>query len=715
MRITIFSQPKASSAETEQPAKLGNFIPPPTKRWTLRKHLTVDSLEKKGVLPEVLFVLLAGLPVLDQPDLPKQEDRTAESAFSLTPGNNTSFRIQRDPVAGGAELITLFGKLQDPASNNSRLDVPIVSVLRDTLGDSGPDTERLRYVWILTSTPPTPLQRLASAFSFLCFRTGTKHHSNRIPTPALDLAAPAKSVLPGLLGKGLQSTEFDPLGVIVRSSTRSYRGNSSDYKKLHLYQALGALDGLERSEEGRDILPDSQLREIYSRLSLSDRTFGGLVRENKLARFYGRETSRRHETLGHNWELLRQRAEQAGLYFQPLSLPDAAPTQALLWIAREDLERRENQRFDRQFLNIANPWTDPRLEHWTGYTQVQYLDAENRSVTADAPGARPVEMIPLAFYSLDHPRAPLLLADFRNTLKPKRGELVRHGATSVLTGVFGITRFGSWPFFVGDSALTFVQARHGAAVDRSARLEAYSQTREFLAVDSTLDPKLKTELLHHLDHLALNPLENGISTEATVANEQYSALLRYAGSNEGEAKLERDRRKELDSYTRSGVRRFLASIGRRLSGNPSIDSENPNPQLRVQLAAYRSAAYHMRFLEQVLASGPRPEVAWDRSAISESIEALSSGDAVSASAPANPRAARLIARVFSGSSDPELRFSCLRALSRLNVEEAHNELWRLSQNRSTDDSWRAVCLLYFRGHTTTTVPVGSVAGLGGGQ
>jgi hypothetical protein len=329
-------------------------------------------------------------------------------------------------------------------------------------------------------------------------------------------------------------------------------------------------------------------------------------------------------------------------------------------------------------------------------------------------------MIPLAFYSLDHSRAPLLLADFRNGWKPKRGELFRHGATSLLTGVFGITRFGSWPFFIGDSALTFVQARHGAAVDRSARLEAYSQTREFLAVDSTLDPKLKTELLHHLDHLALNPLENGIYTEATVANEQYSALLRYAGSKEGEAKLDRDRRKELDSYTRSSVGRFFASIGRRLSGSPQIDSEktdseNPDPQLRVELAAYRSAAYHMRFLEQVLASGPRPEVAWDRNAISESIEALSLADALSEGAPANPRAARLIARVFSGSNDPELRFSCLRALSRLNVEEAHNELWRLSQNPSTDDSWRAVCLLYFRGHTTTPAPIGSVAGLGGGQ
>jgi hypothetical protein len=289
------------------------------------------------VLPSVLFVLLADLPVLVQPDQPKPQDLTTKSDFASSPRENTSFRIQRDPVAGGAELVTLFGKIGDPASASDRLDVPIVSVLRDTLDSRDPETQRLRYVWILTGTRPTPLQRLASAFSFLCFRTGTKHHSTSVPSPVLDLAAPGKSVLPNLLGKALQSTEFDPLGVAVRMSTRSYRGNSSDYKKLHLYQALDALDGLERSVEdsvrnlptaptplrsrlcntlsvpsrerqrpviwyfsgvfitiggpqahghspegfpagvndGRDILPEAQLREIYSRLRLSDRTFGG--------------------------------------------------------------------------------------------------------------------------------------------------------------------------------------------------------------------------------------------------------------------------------------------------------------------------------------------------------------------------------------------------------------------------------------------------------
>lgn len=646
-----------------------------------------------------LFLLFAGVDSVS-------EGAAAESAIESPVRENSGFRLERAPVRGGAELITLFGRLQDPATGGERLDVPILSVLRDNLGNSDPENQRLRYIWILTSTKPTPLQRFASGLSFLYFRAGTKHHSNRRPTPVLDLASTGKTVWPNLLGKSLQATQLDPLGAMVRTSTRTYRGNSSDYRKLHLYQALTALEGLERSEDGRDLLPDSQLHEIYSRLSLSDRTFGGLVAQENLSPFFEKENNRRQETLGHNWELLRQRAEQAGLYFEPLGLPDAEPTQALLWVAREDLDRPDHPRFDKQFLNIANPWTDDRLTHWTGYRQIRYLDSDNRAATKDTPGARRVEMIPLAFYSLEHPRTPMLLADFRDSLKPKRTEMVRHGASSVVTGVFGITRFGSWPFFVGDSAYTFVRARHGAAVNASARLEAYSNAREFLAVDSTLDPTLKAELARRVAHLAVNPLENGTSTEATVANEQYAALLQYAGSENGlTVKLDRERRKELDSYTHSKAWRFFAGLGRFFTRGPHADPAHPDTQVRMELASYRRASYQMRFLEQVLKSSPRPEVVWDAEGIRRSVEALS------ADAPANPRAARLIARVFTSSSDFGLRFACLRALNRLEIEQAHNELWRLSQNPATENSWRAICMLYFKGNAST-VPV---TGLGGGE
>ena len=44
---------------------------------------------------------------------------------------------------------------------------PLVSVLRDTLGDSNPENDKLRYLWPLTYTRPGLGQRIAGAIPFL--------------------------------------------------------------------------------------------------------------------------------------------------------------------------------------------------------------------------------------------------------------------------------------------------------------------------------------------------------------------------------------------------------------------------------------------------------------------------------------------------------------------------------------------------------------------
>jgi hypothetical protein len=579
------------------------------------------------------------------------------------------YRSESQPVAGGAELVTVFARLNGAASPGSQnLDVPLLAVLRDSLGDDDPDNDRLRSVWILTSTRPTLWQRTASALSFGYFRAGSKRHAGRVPSPAIDLAAPSKSVYSNLFGDSLQALELDPLGMAVRSTTRTYRTNSDDYTKLQVFQALSnldnlGLDNLALESGGQSALTDSQLREIYSRLSLSTRTFGGLVREQNLSRYYDQETSHLQQTRGHNWELLRQRAELNGLYFEPLALASGSPSEALLWIARSDLASDSGRHFDGQFLGIANPWTDARLLHWTGYSQVRYLDADNRPVPQDTPGAHPVDMIPLALYSLDYPRVPLLLADFRHSLNPKRREMVNQGATGLITGVFGITRFGNPSFFAADFLWTFVRGRHGAAVNRTARLQAYSGARQFLVMDSSLDPGLKIELQRHLDHLALNPRENATASEATLAREQYAALLQYANSPRGAVKLERDRRQELESYTRSPAFRAFAHLGRIVTRGPRPDPDS-DLGVRAELDSYRRTATHVRFLEQVLAASPRPDVVWDAGAIRKSVEALS------ADSQARPQAQRLIAQIYARTGDSDLRSACQRALQAFDQQAA---------------------------------------------
>jgi len=573
------------------------------------------------------------------------------------------YRAESQPVAGGAELVTVFARLDNAASGSRDLDVPLLAVLRDSLGDNDPDNDRLRSVWILTSTRPTIWQRTASALSFGYFRVGNRRHADRVPSPALDLAAPSKSVYRNLFGDSLQAIELDPLGAPVRSTTRTYRGNSADYNKLQVFQALSNLDNLALSSGVNTALPQEQLREIYARLSLSTRTFGGLVREQNLSRFYDKETSQQQETRGHNWELLRQRAELDGLYFEPLAIGSASPSLAMLWIARSDLAASGGRPFDGQFLDIANPWTDAGLQHWSGYSQVRYFDRENRPVSKDTPDAHAADMIPLALYSLDYPRVPLLLADFRRSLAPKAREMVNKGATGVVTGILGFTRFGNPSFFAAEWAWMFVRGRHGAAVNRTARLQAYSGAREFLAMDSAMDPGLKSALRLQLDHLALNPRENDVAHEDTLAREQYSTLVRYLDSPRAEAKLDRDREKELESYTRSPAVRMWDWFGRFASGGAPATPQD-DLRLRTELDAYRRTAAHEHFLERILASGPRPDVVWDSDTIRKSVEALS------ADTHAGPEAPRLIGQIYARSGDLELRSACWRALQILNQRMA---------------------------------------------
>ena len=604
-----------------------------------------------------------------------------------------TYHVELEPVAGGAELVTVFGRLQEAGAQPA--DIPLLTVLRDTLGDQDPENDRLRYVWILTSTPPTPLKRVASALSFAYFRPGSQQHADRLPKPTMDLSAPSKTVWPNLAGAGVQALQLDTMGATVRSSTRSYRGNSSDYRKLQIFQALSSLDALAREPDDQQVLSDQEIREVYSRLSLSNRVFGGLVGRDNLPRFYDKQATEREQNRGHNWELLRQRAELNGLYFQPLALPGGTPREALLWIARDDLEHRQDRHFNRQFLNIADPWTDDHLLHWSGYSQTFDLDEENRIVPPDSSGSHRVEMIPLALYSLEHPHVPLLLVDFRNTLRPKRRELVQDGANTILTGVLGVARFGNWPFLAANSTWTLVRKRQGNAVDRSARLEAYSGARTFLEADSSLDSDLRSELMHRLDSLALNPLENAASREASIAREQYAALCRYALSPSGlEAKLDRDRSRELASYTHTGARRFLADLGHVFTGAPRLGTAD-SAALRVELAAYRRDATDVRFLEQLLASSSRPDVTWDPAEIRNAIEQLSAGPQAASVAP------RLIAQVFARSEDGQLRSACLRALARLDMDAARDELWRIAQDPRVTDSWRTLCLLYLQGNVAT--------------
>ena len=278
-------------------------------------------------------------------------------------------RLERQPVPGGAELLTVFGSLPDPETKTTDTDVPLISVLRDTLGDSDPDNDQLRYVWVLTAPRPSLLQRAAAATPFYYWRAGAGKDGDHRPSPVLDLSAPGDGVWRSLAGSVAQVVAFDPNGAMIRSATRSYRNNERDHRQLHLLSGLATLSQLEDMPGVNNILSEPDLLAIQARLALSARTFGGFVSDTNLPMAYIKQRTKSSEDRGHNWELLRQRAEANGLYFEPFGLGES-PTQALLWVAKEDVD--SGRAFDGQFLSISNPYGDARLKKWPSYTKLAH-------------------------------------------------------------------------------------------------------------------------------------------------------------------------------------------------------------------------------------------------------------------------------------------------------------------------------------------------------
>src|SRR4029078_13381184 len=262
-------------------------------------------------------------------------------------------------------------------------------------------------------------------------------------------------------------------------STRAYRQNLSDYRKSHVMRALSLLS-LYQAVDGPPVFSETELSEIHARLRLTDKTFGGLVGDLNLERYNERQLQQLRDTRGHNWELLRQRAEAESLLFDPLQMPDGSATHALLWIAKDDLEKNQGKRYDSRFLNIANPWSDKRLTQWNGYSETRFVDAENRPVSPDSPGARSVTLIPLALYGLDNPRIPMLLVDFRDGANPKKRERWRRELQDVTTNILSVSQFGDTPYFVGRTVLDFITGKRGMDFNQPSRLRTYSQLKLLL-------------------------------------------------------------------------------------------------------------------------------------------------------------------------------------------------------------------------------------------
>jgi hypothetical protein len=618
-------------------------------------------------------------------------------------GEAQLFRMETLPIGSDAELLTVFGSLKGlkdegapdkngPASDGS--EVPLVSILRDTLGDANPENDRLRYVWMLTYTRPSTLQRVASAIPFLYGRVSDKKSATKsgMPPPVLDLAAPERDVWRRFMWLALQNIVFNPYGVVAKSTTGTLSRNSSRYRQAHIMRALAILSLYEAETGEQPAFTPEESNEIQARLMLTGKTFGGIIDDAYLDRALRDQKSKLLDERGHNWELLRQRAETEGLYFEPLEMPDGSATHAILYVSREDLSKNRGRKFGSRFLNIASPWDDSRLARWDGHTERRLFDSDNRAVAEGSEGARAVELIPLALYGLDNPKIPTLLVDFRDRFNPKRREMSHRVIEDVTRNLLALSRYGDIHYFLGRTVFDFVTSRRGIDVNQPTRLRAYSQLKLLLSLDSTLDPDFREEIGRRVESISLNPLENDLDAEARLAREQYAALVEYAKDPKGLAsRLDRDRRAELSDRRHGGATNLMLRFANILSFGAYRHRESGAPEdVRAELDGGRRFAYHKRFLRDA-AKAPLVEVVYNIEDVRRSLRYVAA-----AGGHGDAAAARAAAKIFAQTRDDEARRLCVECLYRIDNETAKSALLAIYRSPDVDEPLRQVAADYLR-------------------
>jgi hypothetical protein len=653
----------------------------------INAQLKLRTLAAFFLMFSVVFSALV-VPAQTVPSIAANENNVRADG----PDANAGFRVEKTPVAGGSEIITIFAKSVEPGSlvQGPVADMPLVSVLRDTLGDENPENDRLRYVWMLSYTQPTFRQKVAAVVPFLYTRTSNKDKiGTKPPPPILDLNASDKTMWNRVFWMIFKRLVFDGPGLVAKASTLQYRQNKAEYRRAAITAAMTVLS-LYQEIEGEKVLTETELKDIQARLSLTDKTFGFMMQSENLGRVYEKEITKTRDYRGHNWELLRQYSEAQGLYFEPLEMPDGSARHAIVWASASDIKANKGRKFDRRFLNFKNPWDDDRLTNWKGYSEVRWYDADDREVEPDTPNAHPRTMVPLALYGLDHPKVPIMLIDFRDSGNPKVREISRRLLNDLTGNVF--SAFGGLPFFLGRFVYDFVTGRRGADINQSSRLRSYSQLKLLVSLDTSLDPEFRKDISERVESAAINPLQNDADVEARLARTQYENLMAYAGRPDGlPKKISQDRREEMTRIKHGGPTRALFALGHLLSFGLYTHREKDSAELIAQLDVRRQLDHHERFLREVAFASADPAIDTKPGELKRSLVFVSHNGA-----EAQAKTTRALAKIFNISGDEEIQTLCLTGLYRINNWSAKKELIAIYKSKVIADRWRNVSARYLK-------------------
>jgi hypothetical protein len=550
---------------------------------------------------------------------PASEPIAVQQRFQTTilhENNQAPYYWKSQPAGDRSELLTLFCRTcQGPLGSEGVLGggVPLVSVLRDRLGDSDVENDRITDVWLLTYTRPNLARRMLSAVPFFYWRVGgaSSIKVNNLPKPLLNLSAPRHPAIAAVGRQIVQFAAFDPISMPVRATSRAYGSNEVDNERLHLEEAANYLRSAPVSN-GPNALTQTQLDTLLARLELRKKLLGGFVADRNAANLgqaagFGQERVR-----ARNWELLRQCADKTNLLFEPLALADTSQQYAMLWYSTQNAARRNAEALGPiwKLLNVEDPSRPGAVINKELLVQ-RDLDADGALLPAGETGVKTITLLPLGVYSLNYPSQPLLLVDFRNNGHLRRHEMTQRSINEIVSGVIGISHFTNWYYYVGADLYDFYASRHGSAMNKAARLDCYAQFRVQLALDRSLDPELRKQMQRRVDSLAVNPLESAPGRELQVAAARY-ALLREAAEEQEDgpiaARVDNQRRAELASLQSTPRQRFFADVLHTVTFGAYTKRANPGEENLALLDSYRRVQNDIGFLDMLIAAGTPPEI-----------------------------------------------------------------------------------------------------------
>lgn len=611
------------------------------------------------------MLLLTAAAVASAADIPELNIPAAPTRVE-TPRSPYQWHVL--PVAGGAEVLTLWGEFDSIAGRETQAEpLPLVAILRDTLGEDDPKTDRLRYVWLLTYSRPSFPKRFLSAIPFFYWRLGADGSAKpgTVNRPILDISHPTHPVWNEVGRNLLQWLALD--ATPARASSRAYRTNLMDHERLHLQEAIEFLRNAPDSTDGKG-LSRSELDSVIGRLILRKNLLGGLMQDSRLDSVADTRAAQRSETVGRNWELLRTSAERAGLYFEPLRVGGENQNYAVLWFPVDRSFSAPGINLDTtwKLLHISNPWQDEKLRAWSGYRQVRYLDGGGGLLPLGQNGPGSTELVPLAVYSLTYPRTPLLLMDFRSPLRTKRREVFQRSVNDLVSGVLGLSHFANWYYFAGDALYDFIKSRRGGAVGRTDRLDCYSEFRVALQLDRSLDTDFRTQMQKRLNSMSMNPLESSASHELEMARANYEALRKnIADSTKLSARIDKERRRELASFGESYKHKTIKELARFASFGIYTNRAPRSGENLAKLRRDRTIAALLQQLKTIADGGVSPEISFPQPEIESSVSQLTALAYESSSGSVKREAALAIARVQHLSDNDQIKTECARALNEL--------------------------------------------------